>query len=268
MPLYNDIRSWVRRTGSPITIGFLAVTILLTLYGWVVRNPSDPLLWTLTMGSKWYEHPWSLFTYPFVGGQLGPGTGVLFFLLFLMWFFYMSSSVERDLGKRNFVIYSMAVTGIGGLLVWATSQAVHISTILEGPTIPIGAMTVAWATRYPTSIVMLFGLIPVQAKWIGVLAALGVLVSYGTAMPLIGVAASVPVLLSYLYASNRLGGLRYGSSGGSFYRPSPSSSRAAKKVDLQDSRYFEDVKQREKTRQERERLRKLFESSLDDDGTG
>jgi hypothetical protein len=64
------------------------------------------------------------------------------------------------------------------------------------------------------------------------------------------------MLLSYLFASGRIPWLPYA---GPSTKYKPSKAQRAR-----EQTFFDDVRKREQERTERERLRKLFESSFDD----
>ena len=96
-----------------------------------------------------------------------------------------------------------------------------------------------------------------RGTWIAGLTALGVVVSYGAQNPPAAIAMLLPLGLAWLFASDRLPiGYRSGSGGGGSRRQRFTVVRGAKEY---DDGYFEDVKAREIEREERERLRKLFE---------
>jgi hypothetical protein len=101
-------------------------------------------------------------------------------------------------------------------------------------------------------------IIPIQARWLGWLTVGMVLFGYGIGNPLFGLLACVHLGLAYLYAANYVPFLPYGTT--RFFRHK----RYWKKSE-RDETYIRDVKKREIERQERERLRKLFEGSLTDD---
>ena len=124
--------------------------------------------------------------------------------------------------------------------------------------IPIGALTVAWGVRNQTACVRLWAIIPITGKWIAILEAFLVLFVMGESAPLVGVFALVPLGVAWAYAANGIPGLSFGPT-------TPRVSRAAKANERRDQSYYDDVFRRAKEREERERLRKLFEDSLEDD---
>jgi len=100
--------------------------------------------------------------------------------------------------------------------------------------------------------------IPITGKWIAIIDSALVLFVVGDGNPVAGIFALFPLGLAWAYAANRLPGLTFDKS------PSKHS-RAAKATERRDQSYYDDVFRRAKEREEQERLRKLFESSLEDD---
>jgi membrane associated rhomboid family serine protease len=163
--------------------------------------------------------------------------------------------LEYDLGSRRFLYLWLAASLIGVLPLVILKQPV------VGMLVPGAILVTIWATRNPNQTVMVFMIIPVAAKWIGIAAVLGVFASYsgGTAQPLIGLAAVVGCIIGFLYARDMIPNLSYGR--GSMNKQAAKPTRAQK---AREKEYYDDVYRREKEREEKERLRKLFEGSLDD----
>lgn len=248
----NNALSWFRRQSAPVTVSIIGVLIIGTLLSWAIPSLAANLIFA---SKDVFSRPWSLLTYPFVNGILGSAVGPIFFVFLVIWLFQIGGQVERSHGGRNFGILWLIISVISvvPLLLVGASAA--------GTLIPVACLTVMWATRMPNSQVLLFGMLPIAAKWIGVLSVLGVFFSYASsgAMVLPGLLACTSCGLAFLYASNRIPKLNYGLGYGSFAQQKPT------KEQLRREREFEDdVKRRKQEREERERLRKLFESSLED----
>jgi hypothetical protein len=88
-----------------------------------------------------------------------------------------------------------------------------------------------------------------------------VLFGYGTMLqaPLLGAFACIHLIIAYYFAANRFEAVPYRQGEG---RVNPARMKATEK---KDKSYFEEVRKREQERAERERLRKLFEDSMEDD---
>jgi hypothetical protein len=232
-----------RRT--PVTLGLTGLVLL----GAILTLGSQQLM-VSNFGFNGSMLPkfWTAVTYPLVNdlGALG--------LVFLpLWLLSIGGSVERDHSTARFGMI-LAVLIVVSLLPFVIFQQ-----RLYGILIPNSALTVIWATRQPEATVMIFGLIPVKAKWIGWFGVASVLVTYGAGNLPLGVLSLISCLLAYLYASNRLP-IRYGQ-----LRTFAGNAKPTKAQKQKEDAYLNDVFLREQERAERERLRKLFEGSLEDD---
>ena len=108
-----------------------------------------------------------------------------------------------------------------------------------------------WCARNQTTTIMLYGIIPLTGKWLAIIDVIIVILIYGNGYPLLGVFAAAPLVLAYLYALERLPGLGY-----QVTRQEVQATRAQARY---NESYYEEVRKREQEREERERLRKLFE---------
>ncbi len=258
MAFAHQIQSKFRRSGAPVTIAIMVAMCVVSILAFFVPAFGSEVIAALSIQGSPMLRPWTFVTYPIAYAGLGAGLGILFFALMMMWTYFIGSIVERDLDSIRYLAFWCAVTLLGSISMTAGYAILgHLNaTFLSGPALPLAALLVAWATRYPDSIVMLFMIIPVKAKWLGWLTAGGTLFGYGSINPFLGLFAIVPVAFSYAFASNRFKAMPY-----SQRLYSRVQSKAEKK---REQAYFDDVHKREKERQERERLRKLFEDSLDE----
>ena len=230
---------------TPVTVGMAAIVVLGAV---LTLGAPAGMIANFAFDGSIFPRLWTALTYPLVN-NLGP-IGLVFLPL---WLLSVGGTVERDHTSPRFAI----LLGIIVILSWLPFLV--MGKPLLGILIPNAALTAIWATRQPNACCMIFGLIPVKAKWIGWLGVASVLYSYGYGNLLMGALALISCLAAFLYASNRLP-IRYGYSqslGGT-----PRQSKAQK--DREDA-YLNDVFLREQERAERERLRKLFEGSLEDD---
>lgn len=209
------------------------------------------------VASEFVNRPWSLITYPLY--MVGEGTNAFFLVILFYWMYSICGAMEERLGPVKLWIAFFAFTFFAALSVFlgyfliSFGQA-PFNVSLSGPYLGVAALTVAWAAIYPDSVIRLFFLIPIQAKWVAVIIAALVLFGYGNRAPIIGMFAVAPLGLAWMWGRRGL--------------PWPLEGKAketlAKKKQEHFTVFIDDVKTREKERDERERLKKLFESSLDD----
>ncbi len=238
----------------PVT-GVLVVLVAVSfLIGWFASSGSG-LPWTLDLlglnEKSLLTKPWTLITYPFafVGAQF---IGVLFVCY---WFWSVGSQLETDLRSELYALFLLFSIITHGLFTVLAAMAMNAQVYLLMPFVLGASVTVLWGSRYPDMTVMVFGIIPVKAKWIAAISVGSILFSYGLGSPVVGVAICLPFIITALYGMNKLP-LAYG----------PLKTKVKdKKVEKEFHSFIDNVRTREKEREERERLRKLFESSLSDE---
>jgi membrane associated rhomboid family serine protease len=232
---------------SPVTFGILTLLAIGLLLAWGSAGKlTAPLMFVGLEPWKvytWFTYPYTVFMTPFSALFLG------------LWLYQIGTVTESEHGSKNFLLVWLGVCLISVL------PLILVKASAEGSFLPVAALTVMWATRRPESTLMLFGLVPIKAKWIGVISALTVFFNYASAGSqfYIGIVALVGCLISFLYAANKITNVRYGFGYGSYVKPKPTKAQKKK-----EEAYLGNVYEREKEREERERLRKLFESSLDE----
>ncbi len=239
-----------RRVPYPATYGLIALLSLTFVIQWFSQNFTMfewMMLGTAELGKK----PWSLVTYPFVQGG-----SFIWFLIQLLWLYSIGTFVERDLGVARMAIIWGIASLLGGLMFVLGHALSSSGGILAGALIPISTLTVLWASRYPTMETRMWGVLPVKAMWIGWIAAGVVLFDLGKP-PAVGVVCLIPLVLAWAFASGRLP-ITYGA--GPLVKK-----KLGPRGRVYKEEYYDDVKRREKDREERERLRKLFEDSLGED---
>ncbi|MEG1731320.1 MAG: hypothetical protein RRY47_07055, partial [Oscillospiraceae bacterium] len=106
---------------------------------------------------------WRLFTFVLVPTNRG-----IFLLLELYFYYFIGSTLERQWGPGKFTIYyigGMLFNILFGTIVWLTTgmrfgiSASYINL----------SMFLAFATLYPDTVVLLFFIIPIKMKWLGIL---------------------------------------------------------------------------------------------------
>ena len=116
--------------------------------------------------------PWTAVTYPLVAAG-----GVVWLLLggYVLWLF--GSSLERAWGWRDYTIFLLLVSGATAAALWLASVLLGRGALLAGFGMPLAAITVAWAAINPYERILLYFVLPVEARWVGVLAAVLVVFS-------------------------------------------------------------------------------------------
>lgn len=200
--------------------------------------------------------PWNLVTYPFFDFQIG--IGLIFLIFSWVWLYMIGNDVERKLGKVPYLLTFFAYTAFAGLLVSQTANAVGSLMVINSCWLPVSALTCYWAGSDRSRVVMMWGVVPLQSKLLAIVTALILLFTYGAGNPMIGVVATVPCLVGWLHGSG-------------VFKPRQKMVVSGRGQRAQDPKEFEGyidkVRSREKERAEREKLRKLFESSVGDESS-
>ena len=123
------------------------------------------------------DTPWSILTYPLIGAG-----GIVWVLLggYMMWLF--GGSLERAWGAVDYVRFLVLVTAVtaGGL--WIGAALLGRPASLAGLGMPLAAATVAWAAINPSERLLLYFVLPIEARWLAIGAA--VLVFFSFSFPL------------------------------------------------------------------------------------
>lgn len=150
----------------------------------------------------WPAAPWSAVTYPLLGSR-----HPLWLLIgaYMMWLF--GGSLERGWGRRDYVLFMALAAAVPALALWAGDAVTGRATALAGQWLLLAAVVVAWATLNPHERLLVYFVLPIQARWLGIVAA--GLVVFSFHFPL-GVFAVTGCALAWWYASGgrlRLAGL-------------------------------------------------------------
>lgn len=249
----RDLQFRLSRHGAPVTVGLLIVLVGAFLIAWL----GGGLQWLAYTTDEGMGRPWTLLTYPFYSN--GAGQGFLLFVILCLWLWGIGGDLERRIGAPRYLVIWFGATLVGALSVSLAATIMSLPlVVLAGTLIPLGAVTVAWGAANPSAMVQLMFVLPITGRWLGWLTYGIVIFAVGseTGAPAAGFFAAIPLALAHLYVLGRLPGIEFQSS---------RSSGKIRNAPKQDERYFDDVKRREKERAERERLRKLFEGSIQDD---
>jgi membrane associated rhomboid family serine protease len=256
MKATTGVQDYIRRNRTPATIVLIGSFLAIFVLSWMMNGSlSEPLQFKTE-----FSQPWGLLTYPWA--STGNGMGLLWFLLEMYWLFWVGGATEQDLGTKKYLAVFFGSAVAAALFLWLGLALVYPGQslpIVQGPGLAISALTVIWGVRNPTVCIRLMMCIPVAGWILAWLTVALTLFGFGSLYhaPLIGVFAIGHLGLAYLFAANRLPGVTYGRQ---------DVSRAAMKAtERRDKSYFEDVRRREQDRAERERLRKMFEDSMNDD---
>lgn len=139
--------------------------------------------------------PWTLFTYPL----LGAGAGVISLLFSAYWLWWAGGSLERSWGSRTFALYFFLTSAATALALFVGTLLTHIPVSLIGLWLPIAGVTVAFAMINPEQQILFFFIIPLKLKYLALIDAVIVLVSYGSMNPLLGLLALTGCAISYRY---------------------------------------------------------------------
>jgi membrane associated rhomboid family serine protease len=120
--------------------------------------------------------PWTILTYPLVG------TGILWVLLggYMMWLF--GGSLERAWGRADYLRFLVLITAATALGLWLGAVLLGRTATLVGLALPLAAATVAWAAINPGERLLLYFVLPIEARWLAV--GVAVLVFFSFRFPL------------------------------------------------------------------------------------
>lgn len=199
--------------------------------------------------------PWTALTYPFFGG-----TGMLIGALlngFTLWSF--GRTIELEVGSAKYAVFAAISSVLAALGILIGSQILGLGAFLTGAWPLAAAAIVAWSIRYPKTRVRVMFVAEVEGKWLGIVAGAFTLLS---ATPYqVAPFSALGLLFAWVFAANKIPFFPYG-------RPLEqikSSKTFGRGIQAPREGYFDEVRRREKEREERERLRKLFEGSMKDE---
>lgn len=255
MAAIDNLQSYVRRTGAPVALGLIASWVAVSLFYFFFK---PAWFGELMAGPDVFQKPWTLLTYGFAYPGLVGGFGLLGLIFTCFWMLFAGASVEREVGSIRFLIAWFAFQVTAGLAIGIGTQFLtRGGIVLSAPYLPLAAVTVAWGVRNPTTPIMLYGILPLNGKLLAWLTAGFVFFGYGFPVPIIGALACLHLGLAVLFATDRIPQFPYRLT---VYRSKPSKAQRER-----EEHFAEEVRKRRQDREERERLRKLFESSLNDD---
>jgi membrane associated rhomboid family serine protease len=208
------------------------------------------------VGPEALREPWRLVTYAWAHSPLGDGLGILMFAFLCLWVYWIAPSIEGSMGSVRFAILWFVATILGGLALAIGAIVAGIGLHEAGPWLPISALTMIWAARNQSAQLRLYGLIPVSGKMLAVITVVMDIFMLGSRSPVIGVVATLPLGLWWLFGNDKIPFAQVSAERSSTRLTDRPVMRGAQ---VYDQKYYDDVKDREIEREEKERLRRLFE---------
>lgn len=132
-----------------VAVFFIGSYIAPTIYNYMAMNPA------LVIVRHWW---WQIFSYMFVH------SGIWHLLFNMLGLFFFGVQLERRIGSNEFVLFyllSGVLAGAFSLLVYWLTGAYYVW--LVGASGAVFAVLLAYATYYPRSTILIFGIIPVKA---------------------------------------------------------------------------------------------------------
>lgn len=235
-------------------MGLIAVSVVTFVLAWgglhqaILSLAFDPILAL--------SKPWTFLT--FVISNAGDGRSAFWFILGLLWLWSFGVPIERQEGMKRYALVLIGSTLAVSLSYWLGTLILRPEAVqfLFGTTLTTSCITVIWCARNPNQTIMLMGLVPIQGKFLALFVGILDIMSLGTGSPLLGIFIAIPLVAAWFYGMRPVAA-SYGSN---------RMTRAEQKArDRREQAFLDSVKDREKEREEREKLRRLFESSLRDD---
>lgn len=164
---------WLTHDGIPATKLIVVVNVLTFLLAWMGYGDyleaylGFHFLTTL-------RAPWTLFTYPLLGmiGAIG--------LLFGgYWLWIAGGSLERTWGTRTFVKFFFVISAVSAIGLYLGHLVTGAFVTAIGLWLPLAAVTVAFAMLNPEQTILFMFIIPLKLKYLAVLSAGLVFLSYG-----------------------------------------------------------------------------------------
>lgn len=256
MGVFDDVKAWSSRQKAPVSVGFAFSLLAAALILWFTHMKGMD---KLSLNALWTQQPWTLLTYPWAWM---PFIGPLAFLwvavdiAIMLWF---GGDVEREMGSGRYAAFVAAMILLPGLILAIAGNAFGYRWEAAGPWLPCAAVVVAWCNRNPRTVLNIWGILPLAPRWLGWIVAAGVLFTYGLENPALGILACLHLGVTWAFATDKLPITFVGKR-----RKAPKIDDAVMGGVKYDEKYYNEVQRREQERAERERLRKLFEGSLDD----
>lgn len=196
--------------------------------------------------------PWTALTYFMISEPIGAVLNG-----FTLWTF--GRTLERELGSSKYAIFCVVVALLAAIGVQMGAILLGKPGFLAGAWPVAASVILAWSVRYPRTPVKLMFIADIEGRWLGFLA---VALLLGAARPFeLSLFTALALVFTWAFASGKIGFFPYG-------RPLEDVKKSrtfGRGMQPPRDNYFDEVKRREKEREEKERLRKLFESSASEE---
>ena len=181
---------------NPVTKTVLIIAGVSFLFGLLL--PSLRLInlneLLLLVSGELMLRPWTLATYPLVNGDF-------FTLLFAgLWLWFIGGSLEYSWGSRRFAWLLLTITIVTGLAMGVMPLLGLASPIpISGLWLPLTGLTWAWSLLNSRQEVLLYGIIPIQARWLAWIEAGIIFFTYLQYNLFYGLAALAGIPVVYLW---------------------------------------------------------------------
>jgi len=130
---------------------FFLINLVPSLYGIFAMVPGYII---------YYKWIWQVFTYMFVHADF---SHILFNMFGL---FMFGLPIERRLGSKEFLLFYLLSGTLSGVFSLIAYLATGTNVVLVGASGAIYAVLLAYSVLYPTSVIFLFGILPIRAPYL------------------------------------------------------------------------------------------------------
>lgn len=204
-----------RRSDTPFTLALLCLTV--TCFVISLLDVAGAFLAThfSFVAPHSLLQPWRLLTYPVL--ELFPNIlGLLFNGLALWWF---GGSLERSWSTRGFAAFWASAAVVSAISLSIGALVLGVPGVWVSTYLPLAAIVFAWAMLNPEQVLMIYGLIPVRAKYIALAEVLIIFFTHVGPHFLLGFFALGGLAFSLWWVRSFAGRMSFGGAGGSY--PSP-----------------------------------------------
>jgi len=187
-------RYWLIQDKIPFTKSLLVANLLTFLL--VELFHADKLLLYLgfMQPGEFPINIWTAVTYPLLG------CGSILCLIFsLYWLWLAGGSLERSWGSINFAVFFFAVSALTAASLAAGSYLTGAPVALAGLLVPLAAVTVAFGLLNPEEQILFMCIIPLKLKYLALLSAVLLFISFGSQHLLLGVFSLAGCAAAYWY---------------------------------------------------------------------
>ena len=189
--IYLRIKRFIYRDFIPITKSTVVLSfIVLVLTSLVPRLQQYFVLAPLNAP----RFPWTLITYPLVNPY------IINLIFAGLWLWFIGGTLERSWGSKIYLRFLLLIVLVTGLSMTLASLVTGNSAIwIYGLWLPLVGITWAWADLSPNQEVLIWGIIPVKARWIAWIQAAITFFSFQQYGLLVGLMSLVGIAVFYLF---------------------------------------------------------------------